>query len=190
MALSFKGAHFPHEIMLMGVRWYVAYHLKRSACGRTPAGAGGTDRSRDHPARSRVIQPPAGRSVAPPEACRVGQLADGRDLHQSQRCVALPLSCRRYAGPTHGLSLHRAARSGGRPPVSEAGAPSPRRPGDNHDRRERGQYSRYHEWFWFLATLCDDVGRGHPPSACMEEPSSPTRLTSWCSQINRLHCVL
>jgi putative transposase len=27
MAISFKGAHFPQEIMLMGVRWYVAYLL-------------------------------------------------------------------------------------------------------------------------------------------------------------------
>src|ERR1700745_815621 len=27
MAISFKGAHFPSEIMLMGVRWYVAYPL-------------------------------------------------------------------------------------------------------------------------------------------------------------------
>ena len=25
MAVSFKGAHFPKDIMLMGVRWYVAY---------------------------------------------------------------------------------------------------------------------------------------------------------------------
>jgi len=27
MAISFKGAHFPPEVMLMGVRWYVAYPL-------------------------------------------------------------------------------------------------------------------------------------------------------------------
>ena len=25
MAVSFKGAHFPQEIILMGIRWYVAY---------------------------------------------------------------------------------------------------------------------------------------------------------------------
>jgi transposase-like protein len=25
MAVSFKGAHFPQDIILMGVRWYVAY---------------------------------------------------------------------------------------------------------------------------------------------------------------------
>ena len=27
MAISFKGAHFPPDVMLMGVRWYVAYPL-------------------------------------------------------------------------------------------------------------------------------------------------------------------
>ena len=27
MAVSFKGAHFPQDVMLMGVRWYVAYPL-------------------------------------------------------------------------------------------------------------------------------------------------------------------
>jgi hypothetical protein len=27
MAVSFKGAHFPQEIILTGIRWYVAYPL-------------------------------------------------------------------------------------------------------------------------------------------------------------------
>jgi putative transposase len=27
VAISFKGAHFPQEVILMGVRWYVAYPL-------------------------------------------------------------------------------------------------------------------------------------------------------------------
>jgi putative transposase len=27
MAIRFKGAHFPHDIILVGVRWYVAYPL-------------------------------------------------------------------------------------------------------------------------------------------------------------------
>src|SRR5678815_998829 len=27
MSISFKGAHFPPEVILMGVRWYVAYPL-------------------------------------------------------------------------------------------------------------------------------------------------------------------
>jgi len=31
MAISFKGAHFPQDIILMGVRWYVAYPLSVTA---------------------------------------------------------------------------------------------------------------------------------------------------------------
>jgi hypothetical protein len=27
MAINFKGAHFPQEVILMGVRWYVPYPL-------------------------------------------------------------------------------------------------------------------------------------------------------------------
>src|SRR5919106_3457797 len=27
MAISFKGAHFPKEVILMGIRWYLAYPL-------------------------------------------------------------------------------------------------------------------------------------------------------------------
>jgi len=27
MAINFKGAHFPLEVILMGIRWYVAYPL-------------------------------------------------------------------------------------------------------------------------------------------------------------------
>jgi transposase-like protein len=27
MAISFKGAHFPPEVILPGVRWYLAYPL-------------------------------------------------------------------------------------------------------------------------------------------------------------------
>ena len=27
MAISFQGAHFPQDIILMGARWYVAYPL-------------------------------------------------------------------------------------------------------------------------------------------------------------------
>jgi putative transposase len=33
MAVSFKGAHFPQEIILTGVRWYVAYPLSTRHVG-------------------------------------------------------------------------------------------------------------------------------------------------------------
>src|SRR5262247_3597721 len=31
MAINFKGAHFPPEVILMGIRWYVAYPLSTRA---------------------------------------------------------------------------------------------------------------------------------------------------------------
>ena len=33
MAVSFKGAHFPRAIILMGLRWYVAYPLSTRHAG-------------------------------------------------------------------------------------------------------------------------------------------------------------
>jgi hypothetical protein len=33
MAISFKGAHFPHDIILMGVRWYVAWLCRKFCAG-------------------------------------------------------------------------------------------------------------------------------------------------------------
>jgi putative transposase len=41
MAVSFKGAHFPKDIILMGVRWYVAYPLSYPPYRRTDGGAQG-----------------------------------------------------------------------------------------------------------------------------------------------------
>jgi hypothetical protein len=37
MAISFKGAHFPPAVILMGVRWYSAYPLSP---GRVPQSCG------------------------------------------------------------------------------------------------------------------------------------------------------
>jgi hypothetical protein len=58
--VSFKGAHFPQDIIFMGVRWYVALSIKLSTCRRTDGGARGVDRPRDHPALGREIQSPLG----------------------------------------------------------------------------------------------------------------------------------
>ena len=33
MAISFKGAYFPPEVILMSVRWYVAYPLRTRHVG-------------------------------------------------------------------------------------------------------------------------------------------------------------
>jgi hypothetical protein len=42
MPMSFKGAHFPQKIILLGVRWYVAYLLStRHSWKRPSTGASG-----------------------------------------------------------------------------------------------------------------------------------------------------
>ena len=45
MAISFNGTHFPQDIILMGVRWYVAYPLKHAPRRRTHGGTWGPRRS-------------------------------------------------------------------------------------------------------------------------------------------------
>jgi transposase-like protein len=74
MAISFKGAHFPQEVILMGVRWYVAYPLSTRHVEELMAERGVDV---DH---STIT----GRGVSPAPASGMGQLADGRDIHQSQ----------------------------------------------------------------------------------------------------------
>jgi hypothetical protein len=63
MAVSFKGAHVPKGIILMGVRWYVAYPL-------------GTCHVEE---------------LMEEHGVEVGQLVRGRDAYRGQRPVVLPL---------------------------------------------------------------------------------------------------
>src|SRR6266568_3791211 len=87
MAISFKGAHFPQDSILMGVRWYVAYPLSYRHVEELNGGAWGADRPCDHPALGRAIQSPTGSGVPSPQAAGRGELAHGRDLHQGQRSM-------------------------------------------------------------------------------------------------------
>ena len=94
MAISFKGAHFPQDIILMGVRWYVAYPLSTRHVEELMVERGVPRRSLHHQPVGHQIQPAAGGGLPPPQAAGVGQLADGRDLYQGQRRVALSVSGR------------------------------------------------------------------------------------------------
>jgi putative transposase len=82
MAISFKGAHFPKEVILMGIRWYVAYplstrHVEELMEERewrwitSPLTAGSSSTA------------PAGGRMPLPQASGVGELAQGRNLYQS-----------------------------------------------------------------------------------------------------------
>jgi len=104
MAVSFKGAHFPKDIVLMGVRWYVAYPLSYRHIEEL------MEERRvevDHSTIQRWVvkySPPLEEGIPSTQVSGVAQLADGRDLHQDQRPVVLLVSHRRQIGPT-ALSL-------------------------------------------------------------------------------------
>jgi putative transposase len=77
MAVSFKGAHFPKEVILMGVRWYVAYPLSTRHVEERMEERGVEV---DHATINRWVitySPPIGSGVSPPEAARLDQLAHG-----------------------------------------------------------------------------------------------------------------
>jgi len=77
MAVSFKGAHFPQEIILTCVRWYVAYPLSTRHVEELMRERGVPV---DHATVNRWVikySPAARRRVPPPQAARLGQLADG-----------------------------------------------------------------------------------------------------------------
>ena len=79
MAISFKGAHFPQEIILMGVRWSVAYPLSAAPCRSTHAGTRWLPL--DHATIKRWVvtySPPLEAAFHRSVAARVAQLADGR----------------------------------------------------------------------------------------------------------------
>ena len=78
--ISFKSAHFPPEIILTCVRWYLAYPLSYRHVEELMEERGV---SVDHA------------TIPPPHAAGGEELAHGRDVHPGQRQVALPLSGRR-----------------------------------------------------------------------------------------------
>ena len=87
-----QGAHFPKEIILTGVRWYVAYPLSTRHVEELMLERGVHV---DHSTINRWVvkySPPPGGGVPPAQAPGVDQLADGRNLYQSQGSMVLPLS--------------------------------------------------------------------------------------------------
>ena len=77
MAVSFKGAHFPKDIILMGVRWYVAYPLSYRHIEELMEERGVEV---DHSTIQRWVvkySPPLGRGVPSAQAPGMGELAHG-----------------------------------------------------------------------------------------------------------------
>ena len=95
MAVSFKGAHFPQDIILTAVRWYVAYPLSTRHVEELMRERGVHV---DHSTVNRWVikySPPLEDAFHRRKRPVRVQLADGRDLYQGQGGVALSVSgCR------------------------------------------------------------------------------------------------
>ena len=92
MAVSFKGAHFPQEIILTGVRWYVAYPLSTRHVEELMRERGVHV---DHSTINRWVikySPQLEDAFHRRKRPVWVQLADGRDLYQGQGRVALSVS--------------------------------------------------------------------------------------------------
>jgi transposase-like protein len=100
MAISVKGAHFPQDIMLMGVRWYLASPLSYRHVEELMAEYGVR---LDHATIQRwvVKYSPCWKRFASSQAAGVRQLALGRDIYSCQRPVAVSVSCGRHIRPDH-----------------------------------------------------------------------------------------
>jgi hypothetical protein len=92
--VSFKGAHFAKDIILVGVRWYVSYPLSYRHVEELMEERGV---SVDHAIIQRWVVPDqslVGSGVSSPQAPGMDELADGCDVYEGERRMALPLSCR------------------------------------------------------------------------------------------------
>ena len=104
MAISFKGAHFPPEVILMGVRWYVAYPLSTRHVEALMEERGGGGSLHDQPVDHQV-QPAAGGGMPSAQASRVGELAHGNVPDATcKNALVPPQALCVDAGPPEGWS--------------------------------------------------------------------------------------
>ena len=83
--------HYPLEVMLTCVRWYVAYPLSLRHIEEMMQERGVfVDHATVHRWAIKML-PVLGRGVSPAQACGRIELADGRDLHQGRRRMEVPV---------------------------------------------------------------------------------------------------
>jgi hypothetical protein len=132
MAVSFKGAHFPKDIILMGVRWYVAYPLSTRHVEELMEERGV---SVDHSTITRWVvkySPQLEEAFHRRKRPVWVRLAPGRDIHSCQRPVAVSVSCGRHIRPDHRFFAHRAPGYRGGASVFEESHPPQWPPRDDH----------------------------------------------------------
>src|SRR5712664_3803116 len=137
MTSSFKGAHFPQEIILMGVRWYLAYPLSSRHVEELMEERGVL---LDHATLQRwVVQYSPQREEAFHRRKRpvwVSWRMDETSIKIKGQWYSLPR--RRQDGPDHRLPPHGAPGRAGVQAISDQGDPPPWRAREEHHRRECG----------------------------------------------------
>ena len=136
--VSFKGAHFAKDIILVGVRWYVAYPLSYRHVEELMEARGVAV---DHAILQRwVVQyrPPLEEALhRRTQPVWVRWRMD--DLHQDQRPVVLPLSRGGHIGPDDRLPADGAPGRARGQAVSDQSDPPSWCAGEEHHRWECGQ---------------------------------------------------
>ena len=101
VAQVLRRLHYPLDVILTCVRWYVTYPLSLRYLEDMMAERGvSVDHSTVHRWCHQVVAD-AGESVSPPQAAGWPELADGRDVHPRQGGMAVSLLGRRQGRQHH-----------------------------------------------------------------------------------------
>jgi putative transposase len=128
LARVLKRLHYPLDVILTCVRWYVAYPLSLRHLEDMMAERGvSVDHSTVHRWAVKLL-PVLEKSVPPPQVAGWQELADGRDVHPRQGRMAVSLPGRRQGRQHHRLSAARpsgqtAARRYFEKSIAQNGAP-------------------------------------------------------------------
>ncbi|MBB6414104.1 hypothetical protein HNQ71_006813 [Mesorhizobium sangaii] len=81
----FKGRQFDQSVILLCVRWYLAYNLSLRDWKEMMAKRGIRRRSFDDPSLGHSFRAAVAGALQPPQACRHRQMACRRNLNQGSR---------------------------------------------------------------------------------------------------------
>ena len=87
----FKGRHFDRSVILLCIRWYLAYNLSLRNLEEMMAERGILSRSRDHSQMGYPVLARTSEALQCPQEGRHQQVARRRNLHQGQRSLDVPL---------------------------------------------------------------------------------------------------
>ncbi len=142
--IEFKGSHFEREVILWGIRWYVAYPISYRQLEEMLEERG-VEVYHSMPNRLGCqIRTAAGSKISRPQAPGRRQLAIGRDICEGQRQLEIFVSGRRgwcHGGlPVDGPKRDRKAAYG-----SYAKAIGQHAVKEDHDRQDRRQHGGHRE---------------------------------------------